>query len=124
MRLAQSFLLKTFPLNLITFGILQVLCEQLSQAAAGVPASGVGEEAVGIREAPTSSPIRSLKMNYSTISTNSTTATAVNNDLLCNNDSEFVCICQHNTGNLLQHYVLCNRLIEVSSQFLRSLDFS
>ncbi|KAM3723549.1 ATP-dependent RNA helicase [Dirofilaria immitis] len=37
----------------------------------------------------------------------------VRNDLLCNNDSEFVCICQQNAGNLLKYYILCNELIEL-----------
>ncbi|EJD76292.1 hypothetical protein LOAG_16724 [Loa loa] len=37
----------------------------------------------------------------------------VHNDLLCNNGSEFVCICQQNAGNLLKHHILCNELIEL-----------
>ncbi|CAG9539088.1 unnamed protein product [Cercopithifilaria johnstoni] len=80
-----------------------------------------------------SGSIRSKKVKYSPVTTatitnaiiitttaTTTTTTAIftispviHNDLLCNNDSEFVCVCQQNAGNLLKHYILCNELIEL-----------
>ncbi|VDP13403.1 unnamed protein product [Onchocerca flexuosa] len=77
---------------------------------------------------PSSGKVRSVKLEQSTINAaNATTITAttaksitftnsamIRNDLLCNNDSEFVCICQQNAGNLLKHYILCNELIELN----------
>lgn len=77
---------------------------------------------------PTSGYLRPMKAKYSPITaatititvltvtpttTTFTTSPLIRNDLLCNNDSEFVCVCQQNAGNLLKHYVLCNELIEV-----------
>uniref|UniRef100_A0A8R1Y1Z0 Uncharacterized protein n=1 Tax=Onchocerca volvulus TaxID=6282 RepID=A0A8R1Y1Z0_ONCVO len=75
-----------------------------------------------------SGKVRSVKLEKSTINAaNATTITAtiaksitftnsamIRNDLLCNNNSEFICICQQNAGNLLKHYILCNELIELN----------
>ncbi|VBB27880.1 unnamed protein product [Acanthocheilonema viteae] len=47
-----------------------------------------------------------------TTATTFTTSPIISNDLLCNSDSEFVCVCQQNAGNLLKHYILCTELIE------------
>lgn len=73
---------------------------------------------------PAFGSIRSMKDKYSrftttTTTTNTTTSTifttspVLHTDLLCNNNSEFVCVCQRNAGNLLKHYILCSQLIEV-----------
>ncbi|VDM96233.1 unnamed protein product [Thelazia callipaeda] len=52
---------------------------------------------------------------FATITTtrNAVNITPISTDILCNNNTEFVCICQHIAGNLRQQYIQCSQLIEL-----------
>lgn len=106
--------------------ILCILCNELPLAETVLANSGISHK---VASSPLASGfIRPVKNKHliavNATATTTTTTTIINtttfttsavirNDLLCNNDSEFVCVCQQNAGNLLKHYILCNELIEV-----------
>uniref|UniRef100_A0A915PZN2 Uncharacterized protein n=1 Tax=Setaria digitata TaxID=48799 RepID=A0A915PZN2_9BILA len=81
-----------------------VLCDTLPVTVAVPP-----DTLLQLSSSPPPAPYHSIRSVDSAINA---TSAIILNDLLCNDDSEFVCVCQHNAGNLLKHYVLCNQLIE------------
>ncbi|KAK6101680.1 hypothetical protein QQG55_5500 [Brugia pahangi] len=83
-----------------------------STSTAALTNSGISHKVAS--SPPVFSSIQSPVITTTSSSTNTFTISAViHNDLLCNDGSEFVCVCQQNAGNLLKSYVLCNELIEL-----------
>uniref|UniRef100_A0AAF5PPP2 Uncharacterized protein n=1 Tax=Wuchereria bancrofti TaxID=6293 RepID=A0AAF5PPP2_WUCBA len=99
-------------LILLLYFILCILCDKLPLAAAALANSGISHKVAS--SPPVSSSIWSpVITTTSGSSTTFTISEVIHNDLLCNDGSEFVCVCQQNAGNLLKSYVLCNELIEL-----------
>lgn len=97
-------------LILLLYFILCILCDKLLPlAAAALTNSGISHKVA--LSPPVSSSIQSPVI--ATTSNTFTISAVIHNDLLCNDGSEFVCVCQQNAGNLLKSYVLCNELIEL-----------